>query len=185
MAVGHVHGGDKRTGLLIAVLALCLALVETGAKSTQTAAISANVTTNDLWAFYQARSIRETVVTTAAELTETLKAGVADPAMRAAMEAQQKAWRDRAARWADDPAGGDGRKQLGERARAAEHEREEVMARYHMYEFSAAAFQVAIVVVSASVVVEFGLLLWGGVAVALLGAVLGVLGLVAPHALHV
>ena len=185
MAHGHIEGGsDKRTGLLIAALALCLALVETGAKSTQTAALTANVATNDLWAFYQARSIRETIVATAAEQAELVKASATDDAMRAALEKQQKTWRDRAARWADDPAGGDGRKQLLEKAREAEHERTEAMAKYHLYEYSAAAFQVAIVVVSASVVVSFSLLLYGGVAVALLGGVLGVLGLVAPHLVH-
>lgn len=184
MEHGHVEGGDKKTGLLIAALALCLALVETGAKSTQTVALTANVATNDLWAFYQARSIRETVVTTAAEQAELEKLLTADGAVKDALAKQQKAWRDRAARWADDPAGGDGRKQLQEKAREAEHVREEAMAKYHMYEYSAAAFQVAIVVVSASVVVGFNLLKLGGVAVALLGAVLGVLGLVAPHLLH-
>ena len=139
---------------------------------------------NDLWAFFQARSIRETVVTTAAEQAELVKAAVTDPAGRTAVEAQQKAWRDRAARWADDPAGGEGRKQLADKARDSEHVREEAMARYHLYEYSAAAFQVAIVVISASIVVTFNLLRIGGIAVALAGAVLGMLGLVAPHLVH-
>ena len=184
MEHGHVGAGsDKATGLLIAVLALCLALVETGAKSSQTRTLQENVNTNDLWGYYQARSIRETVVTTAAEQADLVKS-VADPAARAAIEAQQKAWRDRAARWADDPVGGDGRKQLAEKARASEDVREHTAAKYHLYEYSAAAFQVAIVVVSASVVIGFNLLRLGGIAVALLGAVLGVLGLAAPGLLH-
>lgn len=183
MEHGHIEGGDKKAGLVIAVLALCLALVETGAKSSQTATLTENVNTNDLWAFYQARSVRETIVTVAAEQAEVLKA-VADPAARAAIEAQQKAWRDRAARWADDPVGGDGRKQLAEKAKASEERREHVAAKYHLYEYSAAAFQVAIVVVSASVVVGYSLLKWGGIGVAVVGGVLGILGLVAPHLLH-
>lgn len=183
MEHGHINGGDKRTGLLIAVLALCLALVETGAKSNQTATLTENVNTNDTWAFYQARTIRETIVTTAAEQADVLKA-VADPAARAAIEAQQKVWRDRAARWSDDPKGGDGRKQLAEKARQSEERREHVAGKYHLYEYSAAAFQVAIVVVSASVVIGYNLLKWGGIAVALVGGVLGVLGLAAPHLLH-
>ena len=182
---GHIDAGaNKKVGLLIAVLALCLALVETGAKSNQTIALAQTVTVNDLWAFFQARSIRETVVTTAAEQADLVRAGTTDPAGRAAVEAQQKTWRDRAARWADDPAGGEGRKQLADKARDGEQQREEAMARYHLYEYSAAAFQVAIVVISASIVVTFSLLRIGGVAVALVGAVLGVLGLVAPHLVH-
>ena len=183
MEHGNVSGGDKRTGLLIAVLALSLALVETGAKSNQTATLTENVNTNDLWSYYQARAVRETVATIAAEQAELTKL-VADPAARAAIEVQQKAWRDRAARWADDPKGGDGRKQLAEKAKHSEEVRSFSAAKYHLYEYSAAAFQVAIVVVSASVVVGFNLLKWGGVVLAGIGLVLGVLGLAAPELLH-
>ena len=40
----HVdHGGDKRIALLIAILALFLAVVETGAKSAQTEALARNI----------------------------------------------------------------------------------------------------------------------------------------------
>ena len=179
----HVEGGSKRIGLLIAVLALCLALVETGAKSTQTQAISTTVATNDLWAFYQARTVRQTVVTTAADLAELEKQATADAGLRTAIETQQKKWRGMAAKWSDDPKG-DGRKQLMAKARNTEAERENWYAKYHMYEYSAAAFQVAIVVVSASVVVGFPLLAAGGVLVALVGGVLGLLGLLAPHLLQ-
>lgn len=183
MEHGHASGGDKRMGLLIAVLALCLALVETGAKSNQTATLTENVNTNDLWSFYQARTVRETIATIAAEQAELTKL-VADPAAQAAIEVQQKAWRDRAARWADDPKGGDGRKQLAEKAKHSEEVRSHSAAKYHLYEYSAAAFQVAIVVVSASVVVGFNLLKWGGVVLAGVGLVLGVLGFAAPELLH-
>ena len=120
---GHVHaedGGNKRIALLIAVIALCLALVETGAKSTQTEALTRNVEAANLWAFFQARTIRQTAVRTAAEQAELDKLALTDPAARAAVEAQQKAWRDMAARWDDDPKGGEGRKQLSARAQDAE-----------------------------------------------------------------
>ena len=180
----HVEGASKRIALLIAVLALCLALVETGAKSTQTDAITRNVESANLWAFFQARTIRQTTVRTAAEQAEIEKLGLTDPAARAALEAQQKAWRDTAARWDDDPKGGEGRKQLAERANAAEAIRARSLAKYHMYEFSAAAFQVAIVVVSASIVTSVPLLAVGGMIVAAAGALFGLLGLLAPTLVH-
>ena len=138
------HGGDKRIALLIAVLALCLAVVETGAKSAQTAAITSNVESANLWSFFQARSIRQTTVRTAAEQAELAKPA-AEPAARTAIEAQQKAWRDAAGRWESEPATGEGRKELSVRARAAEAKRERSMAAYHLYEYGAAAFQVGIV----------------------------------------
>ncbi len=45
------------------MLALFLALSETLGKSAQTTAITLNVTSNDLWAFFQAKTIRQTVLT--------------------------------------------------------------------------------------------------------------------------
>ena len=65
---GHVdHGGDnKRVALLIAILALCLALAETGAKSAQTEALSRNVK--------GLVKVTDVLVKRRAELDETLSA---------------------------------------------------------------------------------------------------------------
>ncbi len=180
----HEHAReDKRVALLISVLALSLAVVETGAKSAQTAAISGTVQTTDTWSFYQARTIRQTVVRTAAELAE-LTRPAADPAARVAIEAQEKAWHDIAARWEDDPTGGDGKKQLAEKARLLEQAHETAMARYHLYEYGAALLQVAIVVASASIITTVPLLAIGSIALGLAGGALGLLGWLAPHAVH-
>ena len=83
---GHVEAhGDKRVALLIAILALCLAVVETGAKSAQTEALTRNVEAANLWSFFQARTIRQTNVRTAVEQAELQKAG-ADDAARTAIQ---------------------------------------------------------------------------------------------------
>ena len=76
---GHVDThGDKRIALLIAILALCLAVVETGAKSSQTEALTRNVEAANLWAFFQARTIRQTNVRTAAEQAELQREAFVD-----------------------------------------------------------------------------------------------------------
>lgn len=181
---GHVdHGGDKRIALLIAVLALFLAIVETGAKSAQTEAITRNVEVANLWSFFQARTIRQTTVRTAAEEAELAKLG-AQGELRAAIEAQQKRWRDAVARWESEPETGEGRRELAERAKKAEAVRERSMAAYHLFEYGAAAFQVAIVVASASIVTGVPLLAVGGLVLGVLGVVLGGFGWLAPMALH-
>ena len=73
----HGHGGHKPTGieslnkkvaLLIAVIALFLAFSETLGKSAQTAALSFNVEASNLWAFYQAKTIRQTSLQAANEV---------------------------------------------------------------------------------------------------------------------
>ena len=56
----HASGSNKKIALLIAVIALCLALSETLGKGAQTESISKNVEASNLWAFFQAKSIRRT-----------------------------------------------------------------------------------------------------------------------------
>lgn len=183
---GHAHvdhGGDKRIALLIAILALFLAIVETGAKSAQTEALARNIEAANLWSFFQARTIRQTTVRTAAEEAELAKAAAGEE-LKAAIEAQQKRWRDTAARWESEPETGEGRKELMERARKAEAVRDRSMAAYHMFEYGAAAFQVAIVVASASIVTGVPLLAVGGLVLGALGTLLGLLGWLAPMAIH-
>ena len=65
----HASGSNKKIALLIAVIALFLALSETLGKGAQTESISKNVEASNLWAFFQAKSIRRTVVQATAEHT--------------------------------------------------------------------------------------------------------------------
>ena len=58
----HASGSNKNIALLIAVIALFLAFSETLGKGAQTDSISKNVEASNLWAFFQAKSIRRTVV---------------------------------------------------------------------------------------------------------------------------
>ena len=181
---GHAEaGGDKRIALLIAILALCLAIVETGAKGAQTAALVKNVEATNLWSFFQAKTIRQTTVRTATEAADLQKAGL-DPERVAAIEAQQKSWRDLTARWESEPSTGEGRKELMARAKEADHQREHSMAQYHLYEFGAGALQVAIVVASASIITGTPMLALLGLGLGLLGLVLGGIGYIAPEMLH-
>jgi len=62
----HASGSNKKIALLIAIIALCLALSETLGKGAQTESISKNVEASNLWAFFQAKSIRRTQIQTAA-----------------------------------------------------------------------------------------------------------------------
>ena len=55
----HASGENKKIALLIAVIALCLALSETLGKGAQTESISKNVEASNLWAFFQAKSIKK------------------------------------------------------------------------------------------------------------------------------
>ena len=65
--VEHAAQSNKKIALLIAVLALFLAFSETLGKSSQTAAIADNIKASDTWNFFQAKTIRQTTLRTAAE----------------------------------------------------------------------------------------------------------------------
>src|SRR5271169_4779189 len=94
---------NKRIALVIAVLALFLSFSETLGKSAQTESIAANVESSDLWAFFQAKSIRMTQVNTAAEAMAVTAATASDPAAKAAMAKQIDAWKQTAARYDSEP----------------------------------------------------------------------------------
>jgi hypothetical protein len=175
---------NRRIALLIAVLALFLSFSETLGKSAQTEAISANVESSDLWAFFQAKSVRMTQLNTAAEQMLVAAEAASDPAAKASMQKQIDAWKKTAARYDSEPSTGEGRKELAERAKEAEEKRDLALAKYHHYELASAAFQVGIVLASAAVITGIVALAWFGGALGVLGLALMGLGLFAPHAVH-
>ena len=58
---GHVEGSNKKIALLVAVLAAFLAISEMGGKSSQTEVLTQHVEASNLWTFFQAKTIRQTV----------------------------------------------------------------------------------------------------------------------------
>jgi hypothetical protein len=179
----HSQYFNRRIALLIAVLALFLSFSETLGKSAQTEAIGANVESSDLWAFFQAKSIRLTQLNTAAEQTLVAAEAASDPAAKASMQKQIDAWKKTAARYDSEPSTGEGRKELAERAKEAEAKRDLALAKYHHYELASAAFQVGIVLASAAVITGTLALAWLGGALGVIGVALTLFGFFAPHAL--
>jgi small-conductance mechanosensitive channel len=180
----HAAGFNKKIALLIAVLALFLSFSETLGKSAQTEAIDANVKSSDLWAFFQAKTIRRTTLLTAAAQLKLQGATVTDPQAKAAMEKQIAEWEKTAATFDSDPKSREGRRELTERARATEEIRDLAMAKYHHYELASAAFQVGIVLASATVITGIIALAWFAGALGVVGLALLALGLFAPHVME-
>ncbi|HEX3505756.1 MAG TPA: DUF4337 domain-containing protein [Xanthobacteraceae bacterium] len=180
---GLVEGGEgfnRKVALVIAILALFLAFAETLGKSAQTEVTTKNIEASDLWGFFQAKNIRMTQITTAAEGMAVLAAGATDPTAKAAMQKQIDAWKKSVERI--DTEAKTGRKEIEEQAKAAEEERDLATAKYHHYELSSAAFQVGIVLASAAVITATAALVWLAGAFGLVGLGLMALGLFAPHA---
>ena len=174
---GHVDPSNKKIALLIAVLALVLAFSETLGKASQTAALTLNIEASNLWAFFQAKTIRQTVIRTAAEQVDTTN-------LNEKSKKQVDAWRKTADRYQSEPETNEGRKELAERAKAAEAKRDRAMAAYHQYELASAAVQIAIVLASAAIITGAVALTWIGVGLGVVGIVFCGIGFFAPTAVH-
>ena len=195
----HGHGGggghgidtssiNKRVALLIAVIALFLAFSETLGKSAQTAALNHQIEASNLWNFFQAKNIRRTATIVATEQSKIDLIGATNEQQRAAFAKQIDDWTKTAARYRSEPeaAGGkgEGTVELSRRAIEEQHLRDTALARYHHYEVASAAFQIGIVLASATVITGMVALSFLAGALGLIGIGFMAIGLFAPHAVH-
>ena len=168
----HAHGdGDSwpsRMAVVVSFLAAALAIAQVGAKSSQTAYLTHHIASSDTWAFYQAKNLRATVRNSQATMLESLP-----NADSPATQEKIKLARAEEARMRDEP-GKDGMKQLAEKAKHDEHERDHAFHQYHGYEYAAGAMEISIVLASVSVVTRKHPL---GIAAALIGLAACIYGL--------
>src|ERR671917_2603059 len=110
--------GARRMALLIAALAALLAVVQTIGDNAAQDALKFNIDASNLWSFYQAKTIRQTSVRTAAELLE-LDLEAAPPERKEAVGKRLQTWQATVARYESEPETNEGRKELVARAKAA------------------------------------------------------------------
>ena len=73
---------------------------------------------------------------------------------------------------------------MSERAKHAEEERDLAVAKYHHFELASAAFQIGIVLASATIITGMIVLTWISGLLALAGITVTALGIFMPHLLH-
>jgi hypothetical protein len=159
----------RRAALVVAVLAAALAIAENAAREAQTAYLADHIGASDIWSEYQAKSVRRAVFAQTADLLEALP-NAADPTVAARA---QKA-RAEAARMRSDVTT-NGMEQLAARARATEQTRDREQHRGETLERAGGGLQLAIVLVTVSVVTETAALLFAGGGLGLLAVTYGVL----------
>ncbi|PTM41073.1 DUF4337 domain-containing protein [Bosea sp. 124] len=177
------QGGNKRIALLIAILALMLAFSEIGGKNAEQDALAKNVEASNLWAFFQAKTIRGTTLRTAAEAMEVDLAGATDPIVRERLQKRIEGWKATIARYESEPETNEGRKELIVRAKAAEAQRDISSARDDKYDIVSGLLQIAIVISSAAIITGISLLAWTGGALGLAALALMFVAQLAPTAL--
>lgn len=151
----------NRAALIIAFMATLLAITSLGGGNAAEEVANNNIHASDTWAFYQAKSIRQTTMRVAADGLELdLRANPNMPAeARDFVQKKIDEYRATAARYEDEPdkdapddvLKGEGRKQLSARAQDFEKKREEASKQDPNFDFSEALFQIAIVLASVAI----------------------------------
>lgn len=179
---GHIEGANKRIALLVAVLAALLAISEMGGKSSQTEVLTQHVEATNMWTFFQAKTVRQTVVRTAAEELDA-QFKDANP-VPPAVTAQIEQWRRTAQRYDTEPETNEGRKELMARAKNHEAKREAARSAYHLFEYGSAAFQLAIVLAGAAALTAVTWLTFLSIGLGVIGAAFTFIGFFAPTLVH-
>jgi len=153
---------DDRVALTIAVMALLLAITSLGGGNAAEDIMNHNIHASDTWAFYQAKTIRQTSNKLAAETLEAqlqMSGDSLTPETRANVERRIDEYRKTVERYEDEPdkaepqnpVKGEGRKQLSARARDFEAQRDRAQKQDPNFDFSEALFQIAIVLASVAI----------------------------------
>jgi hypothetical protein len=149
--------------------------------------VQSNIQASDLWAFFQAKTLRQFTLERQSEVLKIEREGV-PPERQAAIDAQLKVWAakigkyesDKIGEYESDPKSGEGRKELMARAKAAEADRDTSLAANNLFGYASAALQLAIVLASASIILGVGWLAFGAFGLGGVALVFAGLGLFAP-----
>ena len=139
---------------------------------------SANISASNLWAFYQAKNIRQTSFRLAADELEALLSSRPDlmPETRQPIEKKVQGYKQTAARYESEPATGEGKKELTAKAKEQERRRDRAERQDFNFDISIGFFQIAIVLASVSILAASRLLFYVSGALALIACLLSLNG---------
>ena len=155
-----------KAGLVIVVMALFLALNTYFANSFSGAALTNLIKASDTYSFYQAKSIKQSIAEGQLEDSK-------DPKRRAELVAKIE-------RYESDPVKKEGKKELLAKARAFEEARDEAKRHSPWLTFSGMLFQLAIVLLSASIIAVDMRMYWASWGVGALALLLMAQGIWLP-----
>ena len=176
-----LESGNKKVALLIAILALFLALAEAGAKTAEHRATELNIGSSDLYNFYQAKKVRQSIAETAAESLEAERGAASDPQVQAAIDKQIASFKATVAKFEKDPkTPEDSLDAIQERAKQASEGRELYNHKLEHFEYASGALQIAVVLASAAIITGAAALAWIAGGRGVVGAALLGFGHIAP-----
>jgi len=147
-----------KAGWVITILAALLAINTLMGGSNGSKVLNNTIDANNTWAFYQAKSIKQS-------LTEGQLENTRDPKRVRELTAKIE-------RYESDPKSGEGKKELMEKARKLEADRAVAKSRSPWYTYAGSLFQIAIVLLTASILAVNNRLYYASIVVGALGALL-------------
>ena len=144
-----------KAGLVINIFALLLAVNTYIGGNLSSTIMNNTIKANDIWNFYQAKSIKQTQYLVASEQTN-------DPV-------KAKAWSEKAKSYED---GDEGKQALFNKAKKLEEERDFAKKKSPWISYASTAYQLSIVLLSASILAVNMMMFWASFGVAAIGLVL-------------
>lgn len=168
----------QRAAIVIATFAMLLAITGLGGQNATKEALNENILAANYFNFFQAKNMRQTSFILAAnemELAWAATPGLSNEA-KAALQKKLEDYRKTAARYESEPDTGEGKKELLARAREHSAKRDHALKQDPYFDYAEALLQIAIVLVSVSIVAEIVWLAYIGGALGLIGTVLMING---------
>lgn len=150
-----------KAGWVITVLAALLAINTLMGGGNSSKVLNATIDANNTWAFYQAKSIKQTLAEMALE-----------DAVRVGDKKKAEALSAKVSRYESDPKSGEGKVELMNKARGLEEQRAVAKSRSPWYTYAGSLLQIAIVLLTASILAVNNRLYNASLAVGALAAVL-------------
>ena len=154
-----------KAGMVISVFALLLAVNSWYGGTLSSKVLNNTIASNNVWAFYQAKSIKQTLA------EQSL-----DDAVYRKDTAKAEKLQAKIDRYESDPKTGEGKVELMAKARQLEAERDEAKKRSPWIGYASTLYQLSIVVLSASILAVSMSMFWGSFFVAGLGMLLSAQG---------
>ena len=155
-----------KAGLAINLFALLLAVNAWYGGTLSSTVLNNTIKANDVWAFYQAKSMKQTM----AEYARDDAAFRKDDKRVAELTAKIN-------RYESDPEKGEGKRELFEKAKKLEADRDEAKKRSPWIGYASTAYQLSIVILSASILAVSMPMFWASFVVAAVGVLLSSQGL--------
>ena len=150
-----------KAGWVITVIALLLAVNTYMANSFSSKVLNNTIAANNVWAFYQAKSIKQAL----AEQNY-------DDAVARGDKTKAKAMEAKIARYESDPEKGEGKKELMAKAKQLEADRDTAKKHGPWMTFAGTSYQLAIVLLSASILAVSMSMFYASIGVSLFGFLL-------------